>query len=311
MSHGVDEMVMSSRLAFRRYSANGLQLHAATAGDPAAPPVVLLHGFPEFWYGWRHQLPALARAGFYAVAPDLPGYNLSDKPASLASYRVSAISDTIAALISALGTTPAHVVGHDWGGVLAWNLAMQHPSLVDWLVVINAPHPATIERALRSPRQWYRSAYMLAFQAPFVPERVLAARDFRLLQSVLRRDALHPEAFTEEDLHAYRAAWAQPGALAGGLNYYRAALRHPSRALDSMRPIERPTLVLWADRDRYMLPSLAPPPTHWVPLGDLHRIPFASHWVAHEFPEYVNRLILDFIGAPRPATSHPPTTARG
>src|SRR5215212_3486762 len=167
-------------MAHRWVDVGGLRLHCVQAGT--GPLVVLLHGFPEFWYAWRHQLPALADAGYRVVAPDLPGYNTSDKPPRVRDYRPRALAQEVADLIAALGADSATVAGHDWGGGLAWLLAMHHPERVQRLVVLNAPHPIRFLKGLRSPRQLRRSWYMLAFQLPWLPERLVAASDFRALR---------------------------------------------------------------------------------------------------------------------------------
>ena len=158
----------------------GVRLHHVSAGR--GPLVLLLHGFPDFWYGWRRQLPALAAAGFRAVAPDLRGYNLSERPARVADYRIERLADDVAALVRALGADRAHVVGHDWGGLIAWQLAMRHPQVVDRLAILNAPHPARFRRLLLDPRQGLRSWYVAFFQLPWLPERVLGANGRRALR---------------------------------------------------------------------------------------------------------------------------------
>jgi pimeloyl-ACP methyl ester carboxylesterase len=164
-------------MAHRWVDVHGLRLHCVEAG--AGPLVVLLHGFPEFWYAWRHQIPAVADAGYRVVAPNLRGYNTSDKPPRVRDYRPRVLARDVADLVVALGAGSAAVVGHDWGGGLAWLLAMQHPERIERLVVLNAPHPIRLLKGLRNPRQLRRSWYMLAFQAPWLPERLVAARDFR------------------------------------------------------------------------------------------------------------------------------------
>jgi pimeloyl-ACP methyl ester carboxylesterase len=167
-------------MAHRWIDVGGLRLHCVEAGT--GPLVVLLHGFPEFWYAWRHQIPALADAGYRVVAPDLRGYNTSDKPSRVRDYRPRVLVQDVADLIVALGAGSAAVAGHDWGGGLAWLLAMQHPKRVERLVLLNAPHPVRFLKGLRSPRQLRRSWYILAFQLPWLPERLVAARDFQALR---------------------------------------------------------------------------------------------------------------------------------
>jgi epoxide hydrolase 4 len=212
-------------MAHRSVDVHGLRLHCVEAGT--GPLVVLLHGFPEFWYAWRHQIPALADAGYRVVAPDLPGYNTSDKPPRVRDYRPSVLAQEVADLIVALGAGSAAVAGHDWGGALAWLLAMQRLERIQRLVVLNAPHPNRFPKGLGSPWQ-LRSWYMLAFQLPWLPERLMAARDFQALRRSLRRQPTRPGAFTVQDIDRYVAAAAQPGALRAAINYHRPPPHQPA-----------------------------------------------------------------------------------
>ncbi len=214
MDTAVDELV-----THRMVDVGEVTLHVAEAGT--GPLVVLLHGFPEFWYGWRHQIPALAAAGYRVAAPDLRGYGLSDKPRGEAAYGGPALTGDVAGLVRALGEQRAVVVGHDWGGVIAWLTAMSRPEVVDRLVVANAPHPAVFGRALASPAQLLRSSYMGFFQLPAVPELLLGAGGATVLRRLLRAATVRPDAFTEADLARYAEAFAEPGALSGALAYYR------------------------------------------------------------------------------------------
>ena len=281
-------------MVHRWVDVHGLHLHCVEAGT--GPLVVLLHGFPEFWYAWRHQIPALAAAGYRVVAPDLPGYNTSDKPPRVRDYRPRVLVQDVADLIVALGADSAAVAGHDWGGALAWLLAMQHPERVERLVVLNAPHPIRFLKGLRSPRQLRRSWYMLAFQLPWLPERLLATRDFQALRLALRRQPTQPGAFTAQDIDRYVAAAAQPGAMRAAINYYRAAFRaNPLAQAHSLRPVDTPTLIIWGDQDRYLGRELAEPDPAWVPDVRVERITEASHWVQADAPERVNQLMLDFL----------------
>jgi pimeloyl-ACP methyl ester carboxylesterase len=249
--------------------------------------VVLLHGFPEFWYAWRHQIPALADAGYQVVAPDLPGYNTSDKPPRVRDYQPRVLAQKMADLIVALGAGSATVAGHDWGGGLAWLLAMQHPERIQRLVVLNAPHPIRFLKGLRSPRQLRRSWYILAFQLPWLPERLVAAWDFRALRRALGRQPTRPGAFTAEDIDRYVAAAAQPGALRAAINYYRAAVRaSPLAQAHTLRRVDIPTLIVWGDQDRYLGRELAEPD----PLGSRR---------------------CGSSGSPRPATGCRPTPPSG
>jgi pimeloyl-ACP methyl ester carboxylesterase len=290
MTSGWDEQAVQHR----QVAVGEVRLHYVEAG--AGPLVVLLHGFPEFWYGWRHQLPALAAAGYRAVAPDLRGYNLSDKPPGVRAYEVERLAGDVAGLVRACGAERAALVGHDWGGVVAWQVAMRHPALVERLVVLNAPHPSAIGRMLSNPVQWLRSAYILFFQLPRLPEALIRANDFALLRRLFRTDPVRREAFSRQDIERYVEAFRRPGALTAALNYYRAALRRlPPAGEDALRPIEQPVLVVWGQRDRALGPELAAPDRRWVSHLRLERLPDASHWVQHDRPERVNALMLDHL----------------
>ena len=285
---------------------NGIRLHYVTAGR--GPLIVFVHGFPEFWYEWRRQLVEFAR-DHQAVAPDMRGYNLSGKPADLAQYRVPNMVEDLRALAVHLGHERFVLVGHDWGGVIAWAFAAAHPELLERLVIINAPHPAIFDREIReNPAQQSASRYMLTFRSPEA-EGLLSADNYALLIEALSRDL--GERFTAADRAAYREAWSQPGALTGGLNYYRAAGVGPSGGDGALaRPrggdvppliVRVPTLVIWGERDRALLTGNLVGLERFVPDLTIERIPDGSHWVVHEQPERINRLIRDFLGSPRAA----------
>ncbi len=267
-----------------------VRLHYVEAGE--GPLVVLLHGFPEFWYEWRHQIPALAAAGFRVVAPDMRGYNLSDKPEGVDRYRVELLVEDVAGLVRHLGAERAHLVGHDWGGVVAWYFGMLRPELLDRLVVLNAPHPAAFAREIVRPDQMLRSAYAGFFQLPAVPELALRAGDFALLERVLRTEPARPGAFTDADVERYKEAFAQPGALTATLNYYRAFAR---RDRPEVRAIAAPTLLVWGEKDPHLVVRLTEGLEAWVPGIRVERIPGASHWVAADEPERVGRLLAGFL----------------
>jgi pimeloyl-ACP methyl ester carboxylesterase len=272
-----------------------VRLHYVEAGPSDGPLVLLLHGFPEFWYSWRRQLPALANAGYRAVAPDMRGYNLSDKPSSWRQYGAERLAGDVAGLIRALGRERAFLVGHDWGAAVAYYAATFQPDAVKRLAILNVPHPARMLAGLRTLRQLRKSWYMFFFQIPALPEHLLARDDYAFAKRSLRANAARG-AFTDEDLERYVAAWSQPGALTGMIAYYRAALRSsPRKALSSLRPISAPTLVIWGERDAYLGPELAEPEPRWVPDVRVQRIPGASHWVQHEAPERVNELLIEFL----------------
>ena len=269
-----------------------VRLHYVEAGD--GPLVVLLHGFPEFWYGWRQQIAPLVKAGLRVVAPDLRGYDLSSKPEGFREYTADKLAADVRGLIRALGAESAMVVGHDWGGSVAWTLAMNHPEVVDRLVVLNAAHPRKLNEGLRNPRQLLRSWYFFFFQFPGLPEHHARAGGWRFLTRFLR-DARPP--YTTEELDRYVEAWSKPGAATAMIDYYRAAVRLGS---GEIRPISAPTLVIWGQRDRYLGPKLAEPHDEDVPnLERVERLPNASHWVHHDEAERVNELLLDFLAPAR------------
>ena len=293
----VDETLRRVELAHRYADLGDVRLHYVEAGE--GPLVLLLHGFPQFWYQWRHQVPALVEAGFRVVAPDMRGYNLSDKPLGVRAYRVELLARDVERLILACGERTAVVVGHDWGALAAWIAAMRHPGRVEKLAILNVPHPARSLDGLLSPMQLLRSSYMFFFQIPRLPEEVIRAGDFALLRSVFRSDPVQPEAFTAEDIERYIEAIAQPGALTASLNYYRALLRNPREMRALLQRVEAPVLVIWGERDRFLSRRLAEPPRLWVPnLIRVKRLPDASHWVAEDCPLEVNTLLLGFLRSP-------------
>jgi pimeloyl-ACP methyl ester carboxylesterase len=269
-----------------------LTLHVVRAGRGGAPLVLLLHGFPEFWWSWRHQLSALAAAGCDVVAPDLRGYHLSDKPRAVSDYRMEHLERDVAGLIRASGAARAVVVGHDWGGAVAYSFAEHHPEMVERLAVLNVPHPERLLRGLRTPKQLLKSAYMLYFQLPLLPELALSARDFRGLRGVFEPDGRPPG-----EIAPYVEAARNAGdRLRGGLNYYRASLREALLGrVPRFEPMVVPTLVIWGQRDRFLGEELATPAPRLVPDARVERIPSASHWVQQDAPETVNQLLLDFI----------------
>jgi pimeloyl-ACP methyl ester carboxylesterase len=279
----------------RFVTVDGVRLHYVEAG--AGPLVVLLHGFPEFWWTWRHQIPALAQAGFRVVAPDMRGYAQSDKPPHWRDYRMELLAADVAGLITALGEERASVVGHDWGAAVAWGVATLHPERVERLAILNVPHPDTMLRTLRrSPRQLLHSWYMFFFQIPWLPERLMRWGGRRTLEQTYR-DA-RPGAFTAEDLARYEEALLGPGGLKGPIDYYRAALRQsPRRARRLFRPIPAPVLVIWGEQDRFLAKEMADPDPRWVPDVRVVRLPDASHWVQHDEPERVNALLTDFLAS--------------
>src|SRR5262245_38921577 len=268
------------------------RVHYVEAGD--GPLVVLLHGFPEFWFGWRLQIAALAAAGFHVVAPDLRGYNLSSHPSGIKAYDASSVAEDVNGLIRELGYESAMLVGHDWGGTVAWTLAMNHPEVVERLAILDAAHPRRLQKGLLNPRQLLRSWYFFFFTLPWLPERIIRAKRFRFFRRFLR-DAR--PAYTPEEMDRYVEAWSQPGAVTAMLDYYRfSVLTPPWRAWAAIKPISAPTLVIWGKRDRFLGGHLAEPEHDDVPnLDRVVRLPNASHWVHHDQAERVTRLLVDFF----------------
>jgi pimeloyl-ACP methyl ester carboxylesterase len=286
--HAVDAIV-----AHEDADLDGIRIHYVTSGS--GPLVVLLHGFPDFWFGWREQIPALARAGFRVVAPDLRGYDLSAKPRAIAAYTVDRIVDDVTNLFRHLSVERAAIVGHDWGGAIAWAFAMRQPERLRRLAILNAPHPERFARALRDPRQLVRSWYMLFFQLPALPEALFRARSYDAIRRLYQTDPARP--FSDADIARYVDAIAQPGALTGMINWYRALFRNATHMRASLRRIDAPTLVLWGDRDRYLSRFLAEPSRQWVPHATVVHFPNATHWLQHDEAGAVNERLVEFLSA--------------
>jgi len=281
-----------------------VRLSVLEAGDPAGEPVVLLHGFPELSHSWRHQLPALAEAGYHAVAPDLRGYGASDRPTAVEAYAAKALVGDVAGLIRALGHESAHVVGHDWGGSLAWGLAGNAPGAVRSLAILNAPQGPVSARLRREDAgQRAKSWYMLLFQFPGVAEAWLSDDDFANLRGFVF-DTAPPAAFPPEERQVYVDALRRDGALTAALNWYRANMPPSSWLRDPPDPpeITVPTLIIWGEGDAYMGTELLERTAATVtgPLR-VERLPGVSHWVQQEVPDRVNELLLGFLAERRGA----------
>ena len=271
---------------------NGVRLHVVAQGD-SGPLVILLHGFPECWYSWREYLPALAEAGFRAAAPDMRGYNLSDKPKGARSYDLPALTADVLGLIRAFGAEKAVIVGHDWGANVAWRFAMEYPQAVEKLVICNVPHPARFAEGLRHFRQLRKSWYIVFFQLPWLPELVLGRNLPRFVERGMRGSAARKEAFSDEDLQVYVEALRQPGALTAGINYYRAVVRW-GRKLPN-RPIMAPTLIIWGEEDRFLGKELVAGTERFVPDLQVKYIPNCGHWVQQEAADEVKLALLEFL----------------
>jgi pimeloyl-ACP methyl ester carboxylesterase len=273
---------------------NGIKLHVVQAGPKSGVPVVLLHGFPEFWYGWRHQIPALVEAGCRVIVPDQRGYNLSDKPKGVKEYDVHTLVDDIIGLIDALGYEKVNLVGHDWGAGVAWTLAILHPERLHRLSIMNVPHPAVMRRFLqRDLEQIRRSWYVFFFQLPWLPEAGMKQDNWRGAVSALRGSGkIHT--FMNEDIDKYKEAWSQPEAMTSMINWYRALIRHTPKLLQDPR-IRVPTLMMWGMKDFALSHRMARPSMDYVDDGNLIFFPEATHWVQHDAAEEVNHYLIDFI----------------
>ena len=273
---------------------NSIRLHVVQAGPKSGVPVVLLHGFPEFWYGWRKQIPALVEAGCRVIVPDQRGYNLSDKPRSVKDYDVSTLVEDIIGLIDALEYEKVNLVGHDWGALVAWRLANKYPERLQRLSIMNAPHPAVMKKYLqRDLEQLRRSWYVFFFQLPWLPEAGLQQNNWRGAVNALRNTS-HANSFTDEDLVKYKEAWSQPGALTATINWYRAVIRHMPKLPDDPR-IKVPTLMMWGMKDFALSHRMARPSMDQVDHGNLIFFPEATHWVHLDAAAEVNHYLIDFI----------------
>ncbi len=284
---------MSNFIQHGYISVNGLRMHYAIAGD--GPPLLLLHGFPEFWYSWRHQFAALG-AHFTVIAPDLRGYNETDKPAW--GYEIDVLTRDILEFMEALGYRRAIVAGHDWGGMLAWVLAIVYPHRVERLITLNAPHPTLLQQALlRNRRQQRRSWYVGFFQLPFLPELLFSAGDYAAIERALRGMAVRPATFSDEDIEIYKDAISKPGALTAMINYYRYLGPNNLAALcrGTGMQVKVPTLQIWAEEDSFLGRELTFGTGRYVSDLQIRYIPNCSHWVQQEAPTEVNQAMLDFL----------------
>lgn len=276
----------------REIMTNGIRMHYVTQGK--GPLVVLLHGFPEFWYSWRHQIPFLAEHGYTVVAPDLRGYNDTDKPRT--GYDVPTLLRDIEGLVKGLGEEQATIVGHDWGGALAWSFAMDYPQLTRNLIVLNAPHPQALFRELRTFKQLRKSWYIFVFQLPWLPEIMLSRNNANSVGRMLNGSAVQKAAFPREVTAKYRAAMSKPGAMTAALNYYRQLFRRlPARSTTQEAHITAPTLLIWGEQDIALDIALTHGLEQWVDQLQIQYLPDSGHWVQQEQPEQVNQLMLAFL----------------
>lgn len=279
--------------AERFVRVNGINLHILHAGPEDAPLVLLLHGFPEFSYSWRHQLAGLSDR-YHLVAPDLRGYNLSDKPRY--GYDLATLCNDVRGLIDAFGERQASIVGHDWGGAIAWAFAIRNPDYIHRLAILNIPHPAAMLRVLRNPRQMRRSAYIAFFQLRGLAERAIERDNYSMIWRTFRSADRGRAWLSDADIQRYVDAIARPGALSAALEYYR-QIPHALEHISPLRVITAPTLVLWGELDPYLGPELIDDLDSWVRDLQLHRFPAAGHWLNQQEPERVNAELRTFLAS--------------
>ena len=292
----------------------GLRMQALEAGPSDGPLVLLLHGFPELSESWREVLPRLAEAGFRAVAPDLRGYGGTERP--VRGYDLDTLAEDIAGLAEHLQPgRPVHVVGHDWGGIIAYHLAAMHPERVDRLVVINAPHPGVMRRRLWEPAQLKRSWYIFFFQLPYLPERLLSARGGALVSRLIRSALVEPSRVPAGRLAEYEANFSRPGAARAAINYYRQVFRgllspRDWRRMGEFPRIRAPFMLIWGEQDvalgKALTYGLEP---YFEHRPDVRYLPDVGHFVPLEAPERTAALILEHLSAGRSARA--PAEAAG
>jgi epoxide hydrolase 4 len=270
-------------------------LNAVASGPKNGPVVVLLHGFPEFWYSWHKQIDPLAAAGFRVIVPDQRGYNKSSKPSGVRSYALTELVSDVIAIADEFGQERIFLAGHDWGAAVAWSVALLHPNRVARLAILNVPHPSVMRRYLMKNRsQRRKSWYMFFFQLPYLPEAFLSASNFRRGAASLAGSS-RPGTFSPDDLALYRAAWSQPGALTAMIHWYRAAFRYRTKFSD--RTVRVPTRILWGLRDRFLMAEMAQDSLRYCTQAELISFPEATHWLQHEEPARVSQLLVDFFSA--------------
>jgi len=275
------------------FQNGSVTLNAVVAGPKNGPIVLLLHGFPEFWYGWHKQIDPLAAAGFRVIVPDQRGYNKSSKPSGVRSYALTELVSDVIAIADQLGRERIFLTGHDWGAAVAWGVALLHPNRVAKLAILNVPHPSVMRRYLmKNRRQRRKSWYMFFFQLPYLPEAFLSASNFRRGVASLAGSS-RPGTFSEDDLTQYRAAWSQPGALTAMIHWYRAAFRY--RATFPNRTVRVPTRILWGMRDRFLMAEMAQESLRYCAQAELIPFPDATHWIQHEEPARVSQILVNFF----------------
>lgn len=279
---------------FTYLKTNGITLHAAEAGPEDGPLVILLHGFPEFWYCWNRQIGPLADAGFHVVAPDMRGYNLSDKPQGIASYDLDELAKDVVGLADTLGREKFFLVGHDWGAIVGWWTAQHFPDRVARFVSLSAGHPALWREGMENnPAQRKKSRYVRMMQIPWLPEFGVRMQRYRPLAQAIQSTA-KKDTVGSEELARYREAWSKKGALTAAVNYYRAIYRRRFPGYENFR-IKPPTLLIWGMKDIYGEADLVAECLNLCERGQMIRLDNATHWTLADEPEKVNAMLLEFL----------------
>jgi len=282
-------------ISFRRVKISDITLHVAFAGPDDGKPLIFLHGFPDFWFGWRHQIEFFANLGYRVIAPDLRGYNKSDKPKGVNNYKISLLAQDILDLQRALGLKDSILIGHDWGGAIAWSIAANFSETFSQFIILNVPHPSVLLKAIKSnPHQIKKSWYIFFFQIPKLPQTIIGNRfAAKILQEIIKRGA-SAKAFNNETLKRYRKSWQMPGAAVSMINYYKAALRY-SDPITKGSKITKPLLLLWGMKDIAFINDLAHESLEYCTEAKLELFEDNGHWVHCEIPEIVNKKIEEFI----------------
>jgi len=272
---------------------NNIQLHYVTEGE--GPLMVMLHGFPEFWYSWRYQIPEFAK-GYKVVAPDLRGYNDSEKPSGVSAYAMSELIEDVKGLIEEFGYETCVLVGHDWGGAIAWQFAYAYPEMLEKLIIMNLPHPAKFSQGLKTPQQLLKSWYIFFFQLPLLPEWLLSWNNYSAIAAAFQQMAVDETTFSQQDLDAFQDAAAKRGALTAMIHYYRCAFQDLWQ-LNNRKwgVLEVPTLLIWGEQDAALGKELTYGTENYVKNLQLRYIPNCSHWVQQEKPKLVNRYMWEFL----------------
>ena len=271
---------------------NDLNFHYVEAGK--GPLVILLHGFPEFWISWRHQIPALVEAGYRVIAPDMRGYNLTDSPSRVSQYKIDLLASDVVALIEHAGEQKSHVVGHDWGAAVAWHVAMCYPERVNQLAILNGPHPKVFEKGIWRPSQLIKSWYMFFFQIPLLPELIISRRYDKFMRKISSKHYVNQGVLSTDDIDNYSNVFKNRKSLRGPINYYRAVFRNPFSSRKSIGVINAKTLVIWGRKDRHLGIRLSKPRSEDVPQCRVEYLD-ASHWVQQDAHLEVNKLLIDFF----------------